>query len=72
MHELLAADFEAARRLARIFYNLPGLTYRHAISQPQATPLAVRLLGGELSFRGLGRRALRRIALGWLAEWRGG
>lgn len=72
VHELLAADFEAARRLARIFYNLPGLTYRHAISQPQATPLAVRLLGGELSFRGLGRRALRRIALGWLAEWRGG
>ena len=68
VHGLLAADFEAARRLARIFYGLPGLSFRYAISQPRATPLAVRLLGGELSFRGLGRRALRRIAGGLLGE----
>jgi hypothetical protein len=68
VHGLLADDFEAARRLAWIFYGLPGLSFRYAISQPRATPLAVRLLGGELSFQGLGRRALRRIAGGLLGE----
>jgi geranylgeranyl reductase family protein len=65
---LLADDFEAARRLARLFYGVPRLSYRYAISQPRATPLAVRLLGGELSFRGLGRRALRRIVRGLISE----
>ena len=68
VHGLLADDFEAARRLARLFYGLPGLTYRYGIARPRATPLAVRLLGGELNFRGLGRRSLRRIASGLLGE----
>jgi flavin-dependent dehydrogenase len=68
LHALLADDFEAARRLARLFYGLPGLTYRYGISQPRATPMAVRLLGGELTFRGLGRRSLQRIATGLLGE----
>jgi geranylgeranyl reductase family protein len=68
VHGLLAADFEAARRLARLFYGLPWLSFRYAIAQPQATPLAVRLLGGELSFKGLGRRALGRIAAGVLRD----
>jgi len=68
VHALLADDFEAARRLARLFYGLPGLTFRYGIAQPRATPLAVRLLGGELAFRGLGRRSLRRIASGLLGE----
>lgn len=68
VHELLASDFEAARRLARLFYGLPGLTYRYGISQPRSTALAVRLLGGEIPFQGLGRRALRRIALGLLGQ----
>lgn len=66
VHALLADDFEAARRLARLFYGLPGLVYRHGIRRPSATATAVRLLGGELPFRGLGRRALRRLATGWL------
>lgn len=64
LHDLVAADLEAARRLARIFYTLPGLSYRHGVTRPQATPLAAQLLGGELPYRGLGRRALRRIARG--------
>jgi geranylgeranyl reductase family protein len=68
IHALLADDFEAARRLARLFYGLPGLTYRYGISKPRATPVAVRLLGGELGFRGLGRRALRRIASGLVGD----
>ena len=68
VHALLADDFEAARRLARIFYGLPWLSFRYAIAQPMATPLAVRLLGGELSFKGLGRRAVRRMAGGLLSD----
>jgi geranylgeranyl reductase family protein len=68
VHALLADDFETARRLARIHYTLPGLSYRHAVAHPRATQLAVRMLGGELPFRGLGRRAVRRIASGLLAD----
>ncbi len=68
LHDLVAADLEAARRLARIFYTLPGLSYRHGVTRPQATPLAAQLLGGELPYRGLGRRALRRIASGLLRD----
>lgn len=68
VHGLLAPDFEASRRLARLFYGLSGLTYRYGISQPRATPVAAKLLGGELSFRGLGRRSLRRIASGLIRE----
>ncbi|MCH9714969.1 MAG: geranylgeranyl reductase family protein [Cyanobacteria bacterium] len=64
VHGLLADDFEAARRLARVFYAIPRLAFRHAISHPRATPVAVGLLGGEVSFQGLGRRALRRVAAG--------
>ncbi len=64
VHGLLAADFEAARRLARVFYAIPHLAFRYAITQPRATPVAVGLLGGEESFQGLGRRALRRVATG--------
>ncbi|MEX1315831.1 MAG: geranylgeranyl reductase family protein [Synechococcaceae cyanobacterium] len=70
VHDLLASDFEAARRLARLFYGFPGLAYRYAISQPRATPVAVGLLGGEIPFRGLGRRALGRVARGLLGEVR--
>ncbi|MCP9926434.1 geranylgeranyl reductase family protein [Cyanobium sp. CH-040] len=70
VHDELASDFEAARRLARIFYGLPGLTYRYGISRPASTAVAVRLLGGEIPFRGLGRRALRRIGRGLLGEAR--
>ncbi len=72
VHDLLASNFEAARRLARIFYGLPGLTYRYGISQPRTTALAVRLLGGEIPFQGLGRRALARIGGGLLGELRRG
>jgi geranylgeranyl reductase family protein len=68
VHDLLADDFEAARRLARVFYGLPRLSFRYAICQPRATALAVRLLGGEVSFKGLGRRALGRIVGGLLSE----
>ena len=45
VHGLLADDFEAARRLARLFYGLSGLTYRYGIAHPRATPLAVRVDG---------------------------
>ena len=68
IHDLLAEDFEAARRLSWLFYGLPRLTFRYGIANPRATAVAARLLGGEIPFRGLPRRALVRIARGLLGQ----
>jgi geranylgeranyl reductase family protein len=68
IHALLAEDFEAARRLTWLFYGLPGLTFRYGIANPRATAVAARMLGGEIPFRGLPRRALVRIARGLLGQ----
>lgn len=67
---LLGADFQAARRLSRLFYGFPGLTYRYGISHPRSSALAARLLAGEVSFRGLARRSLVQIGRGLVAELR--
>lgn len=68
VHELLAADFAAARRLSWLLRAVPRLTYRHGLSDPRVTPLMARMLAGELAFRGLGRRALLRIGAGILGQ----
>ena len=67
VHALLGHEFEAARRLSLLLRHLPRLTYRHGLSDPRLTPLMARMLSGELSFQGLGRRALVRIARGVLS-----
>jgi geranylgeranyl reductase family protein len=65
---LLGADFQAARRLSRLFYGLPRLTYRYGIRHPRSSALAARLLAGQVSFRGLARRSLLRIGRGVMAD----
>lgn len=66
VHALLADDFEAARRLTLLLRHLPRLTYRHGLSDPRLTPVLAKMLSGELSFKGLGRRAVSRIVQGLL------
>ena len=67
----LGLRHDLALHLTHLLHALAELAARRAesgVAQPRATQLAVRLLGGELNFRGLGRRSLRRIASGLLGE----
>jgi len=68
VHDLLADDFEAARRLSWLLRLAPQLTYRYGLSDPRVTVVMARMLAGELAFRGLARRALGRIAAGLIGR----
>lgn len=61
LHGLLAADFDAAHRLATFFYRFPGLCYRYGVKRPGATHTAARLLCGEAPFTDVANRVLRRL-----------
>jgi geranylgeranyl reductase family protein len=61
LHREIAAEFEAARRLSGLFYQWPGLAYRHAVTRPGATRAAARLLCGEALFSDVASRAGRRL-----------
>ncbi|MFM9110109.1 MAG: geranylgeranyl reductase family protein [Prochlorococcaceae cyanobacterium] len=68
LQDLLGDDFEAARRLAKLLYGFPRLTYHYGIRHPRSSALAAQLLGGQVSFRGLARRSLLRIGRGLAAD----
>lgn len=55
------ANFDAALRLARFFYQWPGFCYRHGVKRPGATHTATRLLCGEAMFQDIATRVMRRI-----------
>lgn len=60
------ADFDAALKLSRIFYQWPGFVYRHGVKRSGASAIAARLLCGDLHFSNIsGRvwRVLRRAML---------
>lgn len=52
------ANFDSALVLAKIFYQFPGLVYRHGVTRPNASRQAVRLLSGELRFDDIRGRVL--------------
>lgn len=56
-----ADNFDAARKLAKFFYQWTGLVYKHGISRPSATHTAARLLSGEALFTDVAGKAMRRI-----------
>jgi geranylgeranyl reductase family protein len=55
------ADFDAALKFAKFFYQWPGLCYRHGVKRPTATRTATRLLAGELPFKDITGRVVRRL-----------
>ncbi len=61
IHDEFAANFDAALRLAKFFYQWPGLCYRHGVHRPGATRTATRLLCGDALFTNLTGRAMRRL-----------
>lgn len=61
VHEAIGADLQAAARLAWFFYTMPYHCYLLLVSRPTATRTAARLLNGELHFREIAPRAIRRL-----------
>jgi flavin-dependent dehydrogenase len=61
------ANFDAALTIARFLYQWPGVFYKYAVKQPQATRAAVRLLCGDALFTEVADRVTRRLR-GILAE----
>ena len=58
----LGLDFAWAKRLAAVFYRFPQVAYRHGVMRPGAPEQMARLFSGELRYRDLAGRALKRLA----------
>ena len=61
IHAQLAANFDAALKMADFFYQYPGFCYRYGVRHPRATRAAARVIAGELPFNELPGRVLNRI-----------
>jgi flavin-dependent dehydrogenase len=55
------ANFDAALKFAKFFYQWPGFCYKHGVKRPGATRTATRLLTDELRFDEIAGRVLRRL-----------
>jgi geranylgeranyl reductase family protein len=65
-------NFDAALKLAKVFYQWPGLCYRHGVKRPGATRTATRLLCGDAMFNDIAGRVMRRLREAARVERRGG
>jgi geranylgeranyl reductase family protein len=61
LHEEFAADFDAALKLAKVFYNWTGICYRYGVKYEKGTYLATQLLCGDLHFTDMANRAIARL-----------
>ncbi len=61
VHAEFGPNFDAALKLARVFYQWTGLIYKHGVKRPGATRSAARLLAGEAPFTDAAERAMRRL-----------
>ncbi len=59
--EEFKANFDAALKLAKFFYQWPKFCYQHGVRRPTATRTAARLLCGDAVFSDIAGRALRRL-----------
>jgi len=55
------ANFDAALKLAKFFYQWPGFCYRNGVRRPTGTRTATRLISGDLQFNDISGRVLRRL-----------
>jgi geranylgeranyl reductase family protein len=61
IHAEFAANLDAARLFAQVFYRFPHFCYQYGVKHPKATPAAAQLLAGELAFNNLAGRVIRSI-----------
>jgi len=63
----IGKDLDAADRIARVFFAMPETCYRYAVMHPTATRAAAQLLCGDVPYRDVVGRAIRR-AVGLVAR----
>lgn len=68
VYDEIGRELRAATRIASVFYTFTKQCYRLAVMRPFATRTAALLLNGDLSYRQLAPRALRRIARSIMAS----
>lgn len=61
IHAEFAANFDAALKLARLFYAWAGFIYHHGLKRPGATRTAAQLLCGDALFTDVAGGYIRRI-----------
>lgn len=55
------ANFDAALKLAKLFYQFPHFCYRHGVVRPNATQTATKLICGDLRFDQIAGKVLKRL-----------
>lgn len=55
-----------AKRLAGLYYQIPGVAYRLGVKRPSATKSMGKILSGELQYRDIAHRAIQRLSSGLL------
>ena len=59
------AEMVWARRLARIFYRMPALSYRIGVRRPGAARRMAQLLSGELRYSQIAQKAINHLTTGF-------
>ena len=62
------ANFDAALKLSKFFYQWPGFVYKHGVKRPGASMRAVQLLSGDLRFDNARGRLLRVLRKAMLSD----
>ena len=61
IHQHFADNLDVARRLSGMLHKFPSLFYRFGVKRPRATRIALRLLGGDLSYTDIKDRVLQQL-----------
>jgi geranylgeranyl reductase family protein len=70
VHGHFAANFDAALKLSKFFYQFPGVCYKYGVKRDMATHTAARLLCGDALFTDVAGRAMRKIRAAMLGAAR--
>jgi geranylgeranyl reductase family protein len=64
MHDSWGADMQWAKRIANLFFRVPGLGYKVGIKRPTATQRLGQILAGEVQYADIAQRVMKRLGGG--------
>ncbi|MGB3202029.1 MAG: geranylgeranyl reductase family protein [Nodosilinea sp.] len=67
MHSTWGEDMPWAKRIAGLFFRVPGIGYRVGIKRPTATQRLGQILAGEVSYADIAGRVMKRMSGGLLS-----